>query len=341
MTDSYQWPPTVELRRDPASVARHLAGLREVVAGGPTRGVIYVGGGRYWPGIVIGVHMLRAAGCSLPVEVWHRGDHEPVNPADVAGLGVRIIDIDALGRVLDDNRVDTPDEYAGGWEAKLYAITHTQFDQVLYLDADAYCVANPASLFEMLNISPFVFWHDLPAMGRTISWGRVWPAGAGPVPTVQGGQLVIDRRRAARLIRVAHWICQHSDYYFGSMYGDQDAWRVALAATGHDHLCLGAADWERPAFVCRLAGVPLVVHRCQDKLYLDPLRGWHEHLPGEAGVRGHFGELFGTVSRAVGASDSAPPHTATMPTMAMTIASSTAAMQPNEPPSIVMNADLP
>lgn len=296
--DPYQWPPTIELRRDPGSISRHLDALRALAAQPapqvkrPTRGIVYVGGGRYWPGIAVGVRMLREAGCELPVQVWHRGDIEPVNAVDVHGMGVWIRDAAYHANIWGENRVISPNEFHGGWEAKLYALTHTCWDQVLFLDADAYCVADPTPLFDLLSpAEPFVFWHDMPHCENSVAWQRVWPAGKNGVPTVQGGQFLIDRRHGERLLNVAHWICQHSDYYFAHIYGDQDAWRVALAAGASGYRCLGAADWEQPAFICRHNGHPVIVHRCQSKLFADERPEPRDHLPYEGRVFSHFASV--------------------------------------------------
>ncbi len=265
------WPPTMELRRGADSIREHVGAL-ELLANTDFRapyhwgrGVVYVGGGVYWPGIVVGIKLLREAGCNLPVEVWYRGSCEPVNSSDIDGVpGVYLIDAERCSR---GNRIMFSDGDRGGWEAKLYALSLTLFNEVLFLDADAYCVRDPAPLFDLLYTAPLVFWSDLPRMESTIVWDRVYPAGAGAVPTFQGGQFVIDLSSAWRTLALAHWICQHSDYFFASMYGDQDAWRVALAAGKGRYRCLGPADWEQPAFICRLDGAPYVVHRCQSKLF--------------------------------------------------------------------------
>lgn len=300
----FTWPPTIALRRDPASILKHFEALCLVLAveppevKRPERGIIYVGGGKYWPGIVVGVRMLRELGCTIPVQVWYRGDHEPINPADVEGLGVWLRDADRMARERKDNRVLSPNEFAGGWETKLYALTHTCFDQVLFLDADAYCVRDPSPLFDYLSpAEPFAFWSDLPRMESSVAWDRVYPHGPGGVPTVQGGQLLIDRRHGAKLVNAAHWMCQHSDYYFAHLYGDQDTWRVGLAAEACGWRCFGPADWEDVAFVCRDRGKPFIVHRCQAKLFRPadangkpPERC--DTLPSEGRVFWHFTDLL-------------------------------------------------
>lgn len=280
------WPPTIELRRGADSIAEHLAALRTVAAARftPTyhrgRGIVYVGGGAYWPGIVVGIRMLRGTGCKLPVEVWYRGSCEPVNPADVADLDVWLIDAEKCPL---SNRVKFSTVDRGGWESKLYALSLTMFNEVLFLDADAYCVTDPVPLFDLLTErEPLVFWEDMPNQVHSIAWDRVWPDGTGRVPTFQGGQFLIDLHSGWRTLAVAHWMCQHSDYYFGALYGDQDCWRVALAATGAGFRSLGPADWEAPAFVCRHDGAPYVVHRCQSKMFVGKPGPRAESLPGEA-----------------------------------------------------------
>jgi hypothetical protein len=281
------WPPTVELRRDPASAARHLDALRQVLAGPkPSRCVLWVGGGPYWKGVALGVRLLREVGCRLPVEVWHRGDSEPVDAAQVAGLGAAVIDADRLARQLGDRRVNG-DDTRGGWEAKTYALTHTSYDQVLYLDADAYCVADPSPLFDLLTpAAPFAYWSDLPGHERDVVWPRVWPDGPAGVPPVQGGQLLLDRRHGRALLDAAHWMNEHSDYYYAHQYGDQDSWRVALAAGAAGYRCLGPADWQAPAFICRHFGTPYVVHRCQGKFLPGASQRPAMHLPREGRVWG-------------------------------------------------------
>lgn len=295
-------PPTFEYRRSEASYSAHLAALRRVIAwepagGVPSRGIVWVGGGKYWPGIVAGVRLLRELGCTLPVEVWHRGECEAVEAWQVEGLGVAIVDMDAMSAARGDNRVPRGDVANGGWEGKLYALTHTAFDQVMFLDADAYCVNDPSPLFDLLTPgAPFAFWSDLPGLENNVKWERVWPEGDNGVPTVQGGQLLIDRRHAAKLLTACHWMCQHSDYYFAHMFGDQDTWRVGLAAGACGYRHLGPAPWVDVAFVCDFQGVDYVVHRCQGKLFRPqdiPTGGVnfanpHYNLPREARVFEHF-----------------------------------------------------
>jgi hypothetical protein len=281
-------PHVVRAHRDALERVVAQADVEEYPGHRHESGVLYVGGGRYWPGVVVGCRLLRRLGYAGPIQVWHGhdADPEPVRPEDVAGLDVEIVGALAVAE-------RTRPRILRGWEAKLHAIRHCDMRRVLYLDADAYCVANPTAHLEALTAShPFAFWRDLPNCAVNVKWPMVWPDGDGGVPQIQGGQLWIDRERAWPLILTADWMCQHSDYYFGHMFGDQDTWRVSLSAGGWRWHDLGPADWQHPAFVCRLVGGPVIIHRCQGKLWrvsdIPPGRHGYSgptyHLPREAEV---------------------------------------------------------
>jgi SAM-dependent methyltransferase len=291
---------TIKLHRDALVKVSHLEFRQPETAEG--RGILTVGGGKYWPGIVVMCRLLRDLGCQYPVEVWYRGQCEPVNPADVVGLNVKLIDLDAMARDLGDTRIPQGNVARGGWEAKLYALTHTTLETVVYLDADAYFVSSPDPLFDLADEHGFAWWEDLPYTDKHVHWSVVWPAGNKGIAPVQGGQLGINRRKAWRMLSVAHWMNQHSDFYYSYMFGDQDTYRVALAATGGANKNIGKAPWINGsvAFVCPLNGNPAVVHRCQGKLFRP-----HEikpgdsrcsnpdyNLPGETQVFHHFAALM-------------------------------------------------
>lgn len=251
-----------------ASVQAHRRALATILdrdrwpdrTGGGGDGVLYCGGGKFWPGIVIGCRLLREAGYSGAIEVWHRGEAEPVHPADVADLNVHIIDSRALADRLGDARV------LNGWESKHYALTHTTLDRVAYLDADAYGVTDLQPLIEK-SAGKFAFWIDLPGNDRTVKWPNVWPAGSGGVPAIQGGQLFLDLAACWRQVVLSHWMNQHSDFYYHHGYGDQDTWRMAFASLPGPLLCFGHATWRYPAFVCQVDGRDWIVHRCRGKLF--------------------------------------------------------------------------
>lgn len=263
-------------------IGEHLLFLRRFASGleripeppqrSGQRGILYVGGGAYWPGIYVGIRLLRESGCTLPIQVWYRGEMEPVQPDKVTGLNVDFIDASKHAAENGGARI------LGGWEAKLWAISHCGLDQILYLDADAYCVTDPTAMIAELDDSePFEFWQDGPDMEGKVDWVKVWPSAVNDrVPQIQGGQLLIDIPRAWKLIMLSHWMCQHSDFYFKHMFGDQDVWRVAATALKQKDMWKnrGQAPWVGPAFVLPDSdGETCIIHRCAGKLFE------HRHIP--------------------------------------------------------------
>ena len=234
-------------------------------------GLVMVGGGKFQEHLVIGCRMLRETGSDLPIQIWHRGEHEPLDRRQFQGIS----NIEIIDSVANSIR-HAPARILRGWEQKLQALVHCGFERVLYLDADAYCVENPAPLLQKLEHHPFLFWSDLAGNYNTVKWPAVWPSGHRGVPAIQGGQIAFDRKKIWHVLILAHWLNQHSDFYYSHMFGDQDTWRVALAVMNDHELwhCLGPAPWLKTAFVCGLAkDQPMIVHRCQGKLFRQ------EHIP--------------------------------------------------------------
>src|SRR6267378_710221 len=53
-----------------------LAGLTVPTDTGRGRGIVTAGGGALFPSLWVLLHSLKEVGCSLPVEVWYKGDQE-------------------------------------------------------------------------------------------------------------------------------------------------------------------------------------------------------------------------------------------------------------------------
>ena len=222
-------------------------------------GVLYVGGGKYWPGVVVGVKLLRHIGYNGPIEIWHGhySDKEPIRYSDVSDCDVRIVNALEVAKT-------TKPRILNGWEAKLHAIRHTRFRRILFLDADAYCVHDPTPYFHRFH--DFAFWGEDDR--DHIRWPNVvLSSKKRNVVGVQGGQLFINREKAWPLIVASDWICQHSDFYFQHIFGDQDAWRLVLSLTDLPYTAIGSAMWEKPAFVCSIDKRKFVVHRVDSKLF--------------------------------------------------------------------------
>lgn len=231
--------------------------------GGSGRGLLTAGEGAFWPMTVAMIRSVRKTGCTLPIEVWFRGGPEGVRPEDVAGLGVRLIDADAMA----ERDGDRPE--GGAWEGKLYALARTRFETAVWLDADVQALEDPTFLADLADGHGFVTWTDTSHEGqRHLRWGELWPAGPGASLAVTSGQIGVNRRLVWRELATAHWVGQNSGYYFQRMLGDQDAWRLAFAVTGGTALNLGEMVKLPIKHLYRFdhGGRPVILHRSGPKL---------------------------------------------------------------------------
>lgn len=260
------------LLQQPLSCERKLFG----------RGIVYVGGGKYWPMIVLGIRKARKY-TDIPIQVWLHGQYESFNAEDLDGLGEVTIH-DVLS-------VQPRPRRSGGWENKTTALLHCGFERALFLDGDAYLCSSPHAIFELLLEERFVCWNDLPWNAQTVHWEWTGVVNENRVGPIQGGQLGINVERFWPELVISHWINQHSDYFYAHQYGDQDSWRIALAATKGRYRTLGPAEWHHPAFVCRF-GETTIVHRCQGKFWDDGRGQFNPGLPDELDTRRKHEELF-------------------------------------------------
>lgn len=253
----------------PEVVKQHIEALAElaqrdfVYPAGSRKGsgMLICGGGKYWLGAVLAAKMLRHVGSDLPIQIWHRGDDEPVELSYLDGVeGVTVINCYEFAKTH-------PARILRGWEVKLYAMLHSGWESILYLDADAYPVANPEKLIQLAQSTGIAYWTDLPGNYGTVKWPKVWPPGENKIPAIQGGQMAIHLPTFWKEFMLAHWMNQHSDYFYTHGYGDQDTWRIACAITGNPGKNLGPAGWKNISFICHLDKIPTVVHRCRGKLF--------------------------------------------------------------------------
>ena len=226
--------------------------------------VLCAGGTRYFTGAWVCVHMLRRLGCHLPVEFWHIGPKEldPEMRALVAPLGVECVDALRVRR-------QHPVRILKGWELKAYALLHCGFEEVLMLDADNVPVRNPEDLFEA---APFrergaVFWPDY---GRSDRANPVWRSCGLPSPTgpeFESGQLLVDKRRCWRALKLCHWFNDHSDFYYQYFHGDKDTFHLAFEKTQTPYHLIPTPIHPLPATMCQhdFDGRRLFQHRNADK----------------------------------------------------------------------------
>jgi hypothetical protein len=192
------------------------------------RGVVICGGGvRYFTCAWVCVNMLRRVGCRLPVELWHLGPKEMSEPmkALLRPLGVEFMDACRM-------RKRFPARILRGWELKAYSIVHSRFREILFLDADNVPTCDPEFLFETAEFreAGAVFWPDYGRVkGKKAK--AIWRSCGMRRPGEQEfetGQIVVDKGRCWKALRLALWFNENSDFYYQYVHGDKETFHLAF-----------------------------------------------------------------------------------------------------------------
>lgn len=216
--------------------------------------VIGCGGPKYFRNAYAVVAALRHHGCRLPVEFWHLGSAEiDANLARYCQtLGIKCVDATTLPLQKKPRRL-------GGWELKPFSVLHSQFAQVLYLDADCVPLRDPTFLFDTpaFQRTGALFWPDLPP-SRPEPYSRVWIR-----PEVwdvfgmpmqweedfESGQFLIDKEKAYDSLVVTQWLNEHSDYFYNIVYGDKSTYHLAWRFMGRPYGLLPCCEWSSPCIL--------------------------------------------------------------------------------------------
>ena len=126
-----------------------------------SQGLVSTGGGKYLPVFVISLRMLRRTGTTLPVEVF-LADHDEYEKNICEEV---LPTLNATCVIMDDILSSVPhDVKITKYQFKVFAMIFSSFEEILFLDADAFPVHNPEELFA----SPLFKEHGL------ISWPDFW-----------------------------------------------------------------------------------------------------------------------------------------------------------------------
>lgn len=136
---------------DVAKMKKAHAGFVEAVTASPlqlqylpgTRGIVSTAGGSYLPVLVISLRMLRRTGSTLPVEVFLADEAEYdqyICSVVLPSLNARCI---VLSRIL----VAAPAQIQK-YQFKPFAMLFSSFEDILFLDADAFPLEKPEIIFK-------------------------------------------------------------------------------------------------------------------------------------------------------------------------------------------------
>jgi hypothetical protein len=266
----WAWPNVHDAYRGAA--ADFLARAPAYPVGYAGRGVVVVGGGRYFPSAYVTVRVLRHVGCRLPVQLWHLvGEVTDAMRGLLRPLGVECVDADRAARERPFRFLDG--HWWKGWQLKPYALAHCPFEEVLLLDADCYPVRDPEGLFDW---PPYrergaVFWPDYDPSWALLTPDRWAVFGAEPrLPPFESGQLLVNKRACWRELQLALWYNAHADFVYHILWGDKDTFNVAWRRLGREHATpRPRCGWDTHTILqYGPDGRVLFQHRCRDKFRL-------------------------------------------------------------------------
>lgn len=233
---------------------------------GGGRGIVTcAGGARLFTCAYVLVRVLKETlHCSLPIELWHFGGEEitPAMRGLLGGFGVELVDASAVLR-------DHPAEIRDGWQLKAYALVHSRFDEILFLDADQVPVRDPGTVFDWPAYAETraVFWPDVIDLradngiwalcGLTGETCRSW----------ESGQILVDRRRHWRALNMALRLNERAEIVYRMIYGDKDTFLVAWRLAGGTATVVPHLPFRDQRILIQrdLAGEPLFQHRTGTK----------------------------------------------------------------------------
>lgn len=221
-------------------------------------GIVTLGGSlQYFPAVYVLCHTLRQLGCKLPIEVWYLNRYE-FDPR----MESLLLAIEGVSCVHGLESIPAKPRCFGGWDAKAWAIQHSRFDEVLFLDADIVPAGDPSYLFQHEKYLEFgaIAWPNwdhavsytasteafemlgLPVPGRDPKKeypGHNKPTDYRPWET---GQLLVDKRKHWHAIEIAKLFSDHSDFWYPDAeespivnwhsYGDTAVFPLAFDVAG-------------------------------------------------------------------------------------------------------------
>jgi hypothetical protein len=215
------------------------------------RGIVIAAGGiKFQINAWVAIRMLRMLGCELPIECWYLGARER---NAVWEQLVRDYDVQCVN--AHEVRKQHPHAKLHGWELKPYAIQHSSFQEVLFLDADNVVVRDPTFLFETSQFDECgtIFWPDFGRLGRDrLAWKVFGDIPYRDEPEVESGQIVLDKARCWPALELCHWYMQNSNnFFFRHVHGDKEVFHLAWRRLGLEYAMPKRGIDALPGVMCQ------------------------------------------------------------------------------------------
>lgn len=189
------------------------------------RGIVMCAGGpTYFTCAWVAIRTLRKNGCTLPIEVWYMGPDEMDDNMKELLTPFNVHFMDAVKL-----RATHPTRILSGWEMNPYAIIHSRFEEVIFLDADNHVLIDPAVVFDWPQYLKHgaIFWPDFNKMSPRREIYKAVGIPRRLEQEFESGQIVIHKKRCWRALNLALWYNEYSDFFYDLIWGDKDTYRLA------------------------------------------------------------------------------------------------------------------
>jgi hypothetical protein len=187
--------------------------------------VICAGGTRYFTCAWVLIFILRRVHrVGLPIQVWHLGRREMSDEmlSLLVEEGVEVVDAETVAARY-------PARLAGGWPLKPYAIVHSRFREVLYLDADTVPFVDPQVAFEWNEYRDegLLFCPDAVNLRATNPIWKRLHLNPGEMGSIDSCMLLADKARAWDILELAVVMNEQFHELYDVIYGDKDTFLLS------------------------------------------------------------------------------------------------------------------
>lgn len=189
------------------------------------RGIIICAGGeKYLSCAWVCIRRLQDLNCKLPIQIWFLGRTELSAKTQRLFQAINVQCIDAY-----EVRKIHPCRILNGYELKPYSIINSSFNEVLLLDADNVPAVNPEYLFRMPSYREHgaVFWPR-PIKGPPPNVWKIFDVQYRAEPCFDTAQILVNKSKAWRALRLSVWYNEHSDYYYEYTEGERETFHLAF-----------------------------------------------------------------------------------------------------------------
>ena len=170
-----------------------------------SRGLVSTAGGKYLPVFVISLRMLRRSGTTLPVEVFLADQEEyeeSICKEVLPSLNATcVIMSDILDRVPHSTEITK-------YQFKVFAMIFSSFEEIVFLDADAFPIHNLEPLFasELFKQHGLILWPDFWASSASTYYYDILQQ---PVPSLserassETGEILVSKKTHQRTLLLA------------------------------------------------------------------------------------------------------------------------------------------